>query len=113
MLDLAEARGVHVVVCPEMGLTGYTCNDLFFQKTLLDAATEGLFQVAEATGHRFDGLALVGLPMLIDDQVFNCAAAVGGGKILGIVPKTYLPNYKEFYDGRFFAASAPPRTASR
>lgn len=105
LLDLAQSQDARVVVCPEMGLTGYTCNDLFFQKTLLEAAAEGLIEIARATGHRFDGLALVGLPVFVDDQVFNCAAAVAGGKVLGIVPKTYLPNYKEFYDARFFAAS--------
>jgi len=111
LLDLAESRGVAVLVFPEMGLTGYTCNDLYFQKALQEAAVESLLLLAEATSHRFGGLALVGLPLLIDDQIFNCAAAIAGGKILGIVPKTYLPNYKEFYDGRFFAPS--PTAVSR
>lgn len=103
IMDLAESRGVSVLVFPEMGLTGYTCNDLFFQKTLQDGAIEALLKVKEATSHKFGGLALVGLPLMIDDQLFNCAAAIAAGRILGIIPKTYLPTYKEFYDARFFA----------
>ncbi|MCE9530547.1 MAG: NAD(+) synthase [Planctomycetes bacterium] len=106
MLDLAESRGVGVLVFPEMGLTGYTCNDLFFQKTLQDGAVEGLLHLANATAQQFGGLALVGLPLVVDEQHFNCAAVLGGGEILGIIPKTYLPNYKEFYDARFFATAA-------
>jgi NAD+ synthase (glutamine-hydrolysing) len=106
LLEHAEAEGVTVVVFPEMGLTGYTCNDLFFQKALQDGAVEALGRVAEATASKFGGLALVGLPLLVDDQVFNCAAAVAGGRVLGVVPKTYLPTYKEFYDARFFAPAA-------
>jgi NAD+ synthase (glutamine-hydrolysing) len=104
-MDRAEALGVSVLVFPEMGLTGYTCNDLFFQHALREAALEGLAAIARATGQRFGGLAIVGLPMLADDQIFNCATAIAGGRILGIVPKTYLPTYKEFYDARFFASS--------
>ncbi len=105
LLDKAESRDISVVVFPEMGLTGYTCNDLFFQRTLQQAAAEALGPIAEATSSRFGGLAIVGLPMLIDDQIFNCAAVIGNGKILGIIPKTYLPTYKEFYDARFYAPS--------
>ncbi len=108
LLDVAESRGVAVAVFPEMGLTGYTCNDLFFQKALQLAVLESLQRLAEATAQRFGGLAFVGLPLVIDDQLFNCAAALANGKILGFVPKTYLPNYKEFYDARFFA---PANTA--
>jgi NAD+ synthase (glutamine-hydrolysing) len=111
MLDLAESHGVSVVVFPEMGLTGYTCNDLFFQKTLQEGAIDALLRVTEAT-RKFGGLALVGLPLLVDDQIFNCAAAVADGRILGIIPKTYLPTYKEFYDARFFASSATAHSLS-
>jgi NAD+ synthase (glutamine-hydrolysing) len=106
MLDLAESRGVAVVVFPEMGLTGYTCNDLFHQKTLRDGALQALKDVVEGTAQRFGGLALVGLPVLLDDQIFNCAAAVANGKVLGVIPKIYLPTYKEFYDARFFAPAS-------
>lgn len=105
-MDVAESHGVGVLVFPEMGLTTYTCGDLFFQRILQEGAIEALLKIVEATSHRFGGLTLVGLPLLVDDQLFNCAAAIAGGKILGIVPKTYLPNYKEFYDARFFAPAA-------
>lgn len=105
-LKLASERGASVVVFPEMGLVGYTCNDLFFQKALQTAALDGLAKIAATTKSGFGGLALVGLPLLIDDQIFNCAAALANGHILGIVPKTYLPTYKEFYDARFFAPSS-------
>lgn len=105
MLDRAEAFGVGVIVFPEMGLTGYTCNDLFFQHSLLDTAMEALQKVVKSTEEGFGGLAVVGLPAMIDDQIFNCAAVISGGKLLGLIPKSYLPTYKEFYDARFFAPS--------
>ena len=101
----AEALGVSVLVTPEMGLTGYTCNDLYFQKALQDSAVAALLDLTAKSKGCFGGLTLVGLPLIVDDQIFNCGAAIAGGKILGIVPKTYLPTYKEFYDGRFFAPS--------
>jgi NAD+ synthase (glutamine-hydrolysing) len=105
MMELAESRGVAVLVFPEMGLTGYTCNDLFFQKTLQQGAVEALAHVVEASVN-YGGLAIVGLPLLIDDQIFNCAAVMSAGKLLGVIPKTYLPTYKEFYDARFFAPAS-------
>lgn len=103
LLKRSAAENVDVVVFPELGLTGYTCNDLFFQRTLQQGAIEALESVADASTRLFDGLVVVGLPLVVDDQVFNCAAVVHRGAILGIVPKTYLPTYKEFYDARFFA----------
>jgi NAD+ synthase (glutamine-hydrolysing) len=106
LLERAEAEGVSVVVFPELGLTGYTCNDLFFQKALQDAAVDALFQVAEATASKFGGLAIVGVPLLNYDRLFNCAVGLADGKILGVIPKTHLPTYKEFYDGRYFASAA-------
>jgi NAD+ synthase (glutamine-hydrolysing) len=105
MMELAESRGVEVLVFPEMGLTGYTCNDLFFQKTLQQGAVEALAHVVDASVN-FGGLAIVGLPLLVDDQIFNCAAVVSAGKLFGVIPKTYLPTYKEFYDARFFAPAS-------
>lgn len=106
MLAAAEGRDIHLLAFPELGLTGYTCHDLFHQKALQNAAIDGLFQVAEVTRGAFTGMAIVGLPLLVDDQVFNCAAVLAGGRILGIIPKTYLPTYKEFYDARYFAPSS-------
>jgi NAD+ synthase (glutamine-hydrolysing) len=105
-LGSARQRGIDVIVFPELGLTGYTCNDLFSQKPLQTAARDTLQTIADATGGAFGGLVIVGLPMCIDDQVFNCAAVLANGRILGIVPKTYLPTYKEFYDARYFAPSS-------
>lgn len=106
LLHRCTAEGVDVVVFPEMGLTGYTCNDLFFQKALQSAALDALQTVLRATSQLFAGIAVVGLPMALDDQLFNCAVVVQRGEILGIVPKTYLPTYKEFYDARFFAPAS-------
>jgi NAD+ synthase (glutamine-hydrolysing) len=106
ILERAEKEGVEVVVFPELGLTGYTCNDLFFQKTLQKGALNALRDIAHVTGELYSGLAVVGLPLVVDDQIFNAAAVVHHGKVLGFVPKTYLPNYKEFYDARFFAPAS-------
>lgn len=105
----AAELGVDVLVGPELGLTGYTCNDLFFQQVLLHGAVDALQAVMMASARLYSGVVVVGLPLVVDDQIFNCAAFVSEGEVLGIVPKTYLPTYKEFYDARFFA---PASTAS-
>ena len=106
LMERAEGQDVSVVVFPEMGLTGYTCNDLFHHTTLQQGALEALGQVAAATKARFGGIAVIGLPLVVDDQVFNCAAVLSGGRVLGVIPKAYLPTYKEFYDARFYAPAA-------
>ncbi|HEX3152008.1 MAG TPA: NAD(+) synthase [Gemmataceae bacterium] len=103
LLESAAAQSVDVIVFPELGLTGYTCNDLFFQRALQEGATAALEQVAQATATIFGGLAVVGLPLVVDNRVFNCAAVLHRGNVLGVIPKSYLPTYKEFYDARFFA----------
>ena len=87
---------------PELALTGYTCGDLFFQQALQQAALRGLGQVLEAS-REWDLLALVGLPLAVNGKLYNCAAAVCRGRLLGLVPKTCLPNYGEFYEKRHFA----------
>lgn len=97
---------VDVLIGPEMGITGYTCNDLFFQQKLQRGAIEALQAMTIATARMYPGVVIVGLPLSVDDQIFNCAAVLSNGEILGIVPKTYLPTYKEFYDARFFAPAA-------
>jgi NAD+ synthase (glutamine-hydrolysing) len=102
LMARAEGQGVNLIVFPECGLTGYTCNDLFHHRTLLHAAEDALARVAERGAKIFRGVAVVGLPLGVEGQVYNCAAVIHDGKILGIVPKTYLPNYKEFYDVRYF-----------
>jgi NAD+ synthase (glutamine-hydrolysing) len=114
LLHRAADEGVDVVVFPEVGLTGYTCNDLFYQRTLQEGAVDALHGVARSSARLFGGLAVVGVPLVVDDQVYNCAAVVHRGEVLGVIPKSYLPTYKEFYDARFFApASTAYSTAVR
>jgi NAD+ synthase (glutamine-hydrolysing) len=108
LLERAQAAGVEVAVFPELSLTGYTCNDLFHHEVLLRSARESLLELAKRTKYR--GLFTIGFPLVVDDRVFNCAAVVNRGRVLGIVPKTYLPNYKEFYDARYFAAANQARS---
>ncbi|MEJ8826302.1 NAD(+) synthase [Variovorax humicola] len=100
----AASNGAVVVAFPELGLSAYTCDDLFHQAALLDACEVALQQVIEASGS-IGAAAIVGLPLRVDHRLFNCAAVVAGGKLLGVLPKTYLPNYGEFYEGRQFSAA--------
>ncbi|MEO8524715.1 MAG: NAD(+) synthase [Caldimonas sp.] len=104
MLELAAAEGASLVAFPELGLAAYTSDDLFHQRALLDACEAALASVAEATA-RIPVTAVVGLPLRVDHLLFNCAAVVSGGRVLGVVPKTYLPNYGEFYEARQFNAA--------
>lgn len=113
ILDLmaqAEERGVAVLIFPELCITGYTCADLFQQFTLQRAAVESLTQIVQESATRFSGFAVVGLPLALDDQVFNCAAVMHQGRLLGVVPKSFIPNYKEFYEGRWFSPAATARS---
>jgi len=101
----AENAGCDLVVFPELALTGYTCGDLFFQEMLLNAAVAGLNEICKYT-ENFPALHVaVGLPLVIGGQMYNCGVLLSGGKVHGIVPKTYLPNYKEFYERRWFSSS--------
>ena len=102
----AAAGGVKLLVLPELCITGYTCGDLFLQKTLLDGAKDALKKITKAT-EGTDLLCFVGLPLSLDGKLYNCAAALHGGKVLGIVPKTYIPNYGEFYEKRYFSGAVP------
>ncbi len=106
LIHHAADDAVDVIVFPEMGLTGYTCNELFYQRTLQEGAVDALRSVSLASARIFAGVAVVGLPLVVDDQVYNCAAVVHRGEVLGVVPKSYLPTYKEFYDARFFAPAS-------
>ena len=103
----ADKQGVKVLALPELCLTGYTCGDLFLQPTLIKGAEEGLQTILEATKN-LDMVAAVGLPVQDkwNNKLYNCAAVIQKGEILGLVPKTYLPNYGEFYEGRWFASGA-------
>ncbi len=103
LMRQAEVGGARILLFPELSLTGYTCGDLFQDATLLACALVALDRVVEASKQIFSGIAVVGLPIACDDQLFNCAALVQGGHVYGLVPKSYLPNYREFYEQRWFA----------
>jgi NAD+ synthase (glutamine-hydrolysing) len=100
----AAAEGAVLVAFPELGLSAYTCDDLFHQGALLDACKEALAAVAEASA-TLPVAMVVGLPLRVNHMLFNCAAVVAGGRVLGVVPKSYLPNYGEFYEARQFSAA--------
>ncbi len=102
LLDRAEAQTVHLAVFPELALTGYTCGDLFHQPALQKAALLTLDHLLGESERRFSGVFIVGLPWLAGDQLYNVAAVCQKGQLLGVVPKSYLPNYKEFYEARWF-----------
>jgi len=99
LMQQAEAEHVAVALFPELGLTAYSCDDLFHQDALLDAASSALEQVVQAS-RDLQVTSVVGLPLRVDGLLYNCAAVVQGGRVLGVVPKTYLPNYREFYELR-------------
>ena len=103
-LEKAAHEGAELVVLPELCLTGYTCGDLFGQRTLLQGALKALGVVAEAT-QRLGLTALVGLPVEVDGRLYNVGVFISHGKALGAVPKTHLPNTGEFYEQRWFASA--------
>ncbi|RAV03433.1 NAD(+) synthase [Paenibacillus sp. YN15] len=101
--DAAKAQAEYLVL-PELCITGYTCGDLFMQRTLLDAAKTSLSHIAASTaGHSM--IVILGLPLDIRGRLFNCAAVVQNGELLGLVPKSCIPGYSEFYEPRWFAAA--------
>lgn len=106
-IDETTAKGAKLVVFPELCITGYTCEDLFWHRSLLVRAKEGLFRIADYTKGK-DGLFFVGLPWMYENKLYNVAAAVAGGKVLGLVPKTHIPNYNEFYEARHFQPGFGP-----
>ena len=101
---LAEGKGVEVIVFPELSLTSYTCQDLFHQQILLEATEQSVMLLLDFT-RKLDIVAIVGAPVVAGDLLLNCAVVIQHGQILGIVPKTYLPNYSEFYEKRWFASA--------
>ena len=110
MQQAARDKAV-LAVFPELGLSAYTCEDLFHQRTLIDAAERALAQLLART-RNLPLAALVGLPVAVDGRLYNCAALVCRGRLVGVVPKTYLPNYREFYEARQFTpGDSSPRTA--
>lgn len=100
-MDEAAASGAKIIVFPELCVTGYTCSDLFTQDVLLDHAREVLTEIAAHT-RDMDALVFVGAPLAVDGELYNVAAAMNHGKILGLTTKTFLPNYGEFYEMRQF-----------
>ena len=100
----AEGKGVEIICFPELSICGYTCQDLFGQQLLLEKCEESLFKLLDFT-RSLQIITIVGMPVMIGALLMNCAVVVQGGRILGVVPKTYLPNYKEFYEKRWFAPS--------
>ena len=104
LIAQAEGQGVEVIVFPELCLTGYSCQDLFREQLLVDKAEEGLLVLLDFT-RKLDVICIVGMPIQIGSLLYNCAAVIQGGTLLGVVPKTYLPNYGEFYEKRWFASA--------
>ncbi len=100
----AAEQGAALIAFPELGLSAYTCDDLFHQRALLDACEAALLEVAAGSADLPLAL-IVGLPLRAGHQLFNCAAVLARGKVLGFVPKSYLPNYGEFYEARQFSAA--------
>ena len=101
----AEGKGVEILCFPELALTAYTCQDLFAQQLLLDEAEQGLLKLLELS-RNVQLAVVVGVPVSHRGMLFNCAAVVQQGKIFGLVPKTYLPNYHEFYEKRWFSSAS-------
>lgn len=102
-LKTCEAKGAVLCTFPELSLTGYTCGDLFFNTSLLDAARAALIELAHATAQS-PIITIVGLPIAYESRLYNCAAVIQHGTILGIVPKSVLPTYREFYENRWFSS---------
>ena len=104
LITLADEQNVEMVVFPELCITGYTCQDLFRQELLIEKAEEALLVLLDFT-RKLDVVCIVGMPVRIGSLLYNCAAVIQRGTLLGIVPKTYLPNYAEFYEKRWFASA--------
>ena len=104
LISMADSQNVELLCFPELSLTGYTCQDLFKEKLLLDKAEEGLLRLLDFT-RQLDIVCVVGLPVQAGGLLLNCAAVIQSGVLLGVVSKTYLPNYNEFYEKRWFASS--------
>ena len=100
----AEGKGVELIVFPELSITGYSCQDLFRSELLLEKAEEALVHLLDFT-RKLNIISVVGMPVVVGDILLNCAVVVQQGTVLGIVPKTFLPNYGEFYEKRWFASS--------
>lgn len=103
-IEVASNNKIQIIVFPELCVTGYTCQDLFEQDTLLEEAEKALNKILDYTNN-LDIICIIGMPIKAENQLFNTAVVIQKGKILGIVPKTFIPNYGEFYERRWFASS--------
>lgn len=103
-IEIASNNKIQIAVFPELCVTGYTCQDLFEQDTLLEEAEKALNKILDYTNN-LDIICIIGMPIKSENQLFNTAVVIQKGKILGIVPKTFIPNYGEFYEKRWFASS--------
>lgn len=102
-IDQVYQKKAQMVVFPELCITGYTCSDLFWQKSMLNKAKEALQTIATHT-KKMEVVVIVGLPMVVDSKLYNVAAVIYDGEIMGMVPKSHIPNYSEFYEARHFAS---------
>ena len=109
-ISSADEAGCDLVVFPELALTGYTCADLFFQSTLLSESMAGLNTIMGCSANHPGVTAVVGTPAVIEGQMYNCAAVISNGSLLGLVTKTHLPNYGEFSERRWFSSSEDMQT---
>ncbi len=98
-----EKKDAAILLTPELSLIGYTAQDLFFQKSYFDEIEKALFLLRDMTAHQ-ENLLVVGAPLLFQNRLYNCAVYLSNGKIIGVVPKSYIPNYGEFYEARWFAS---------
>ena len=110
-IGFLDKEGVQIVTFPELCLTGYTCADLFSQDILIEQSLVGLEKILNETS-KYDIISIIGIPIVCDNQLFNCAVVINRGEVLGIVPKTYIPNYGEFYEKRWFSTSNTLRSKS-
>jgi NAD+ synthase (glutamine-hydrolysing) len=111
LMERAEGEKAVLALFPELGITSYSCDDLFHQQALLEGALEALRNILAAS-EKLNLVGVVGMPLQVDHLLFNCAVVLRRGKILGIVPKTFLPNYREFYEYRQFAPAAAAHSTS-
>lgn len=100
----AQENKISIVTFPELSITGYTCSDLFHQDALINGSIDGLKKILEQSKN-LDIISIIGMPIVVDNQLFNTAVVINKGIILGVVPKTHIPNYGEFYEKRWFASS--------
>lgn len=100
-IDKCDEQGAEIIVTPELGVTGYSCGDLFLQQTLIDGAEDAI-KLILTESIRWNGIIAVGVPVSLNGSLYNCAAIINKGSLLGLIPKSHLPNYGEYYEKRWF-----------